>query len=124
MRTKSKVGVKIRLVWRFRELCQGLNQFHGAPTSPFRCGSRHIKPFFFFSLQEPGSCRKVLGSARLQHGNGKNFVHRYDWNKMVVGLACRLPRNSSRDSAAVTLCGSLFQSVIVLVESSFWYILN
>ena len=38
---------------------------------------------------------------------------------MVVGLACwlresRVPRNSSRDSAAVTLCWSLFQSTMVL----------
>ena len=33
---------------------------------------------------------------------------------MVVGLACRLQWNSSRDYAAVTFCRSLFQSTIVL----------
>ena len=32
----------------------------------------------------------------------------------MVGLACRLPWDSSRDSAAVTFCGSLFQSTTVL----------
>ena len=40
---------------------------------------------------------------------------------MVVGVACRLPRNSSRDSAAVTLCGSLFQSMTVLGKKEFLF---
>ena len=40
------------------------------------------------------------------------------WNQLVRGLACRLLQNSSKDSAAVTDCGSLFQSLMFLGRRS------